>query len=583
MGFGNMLSKELANQKDIIVVSLCLTNEATADLKELGIHGIQCDVTSDEDVDKAKEYIDSLLKEKNAVLHTLVNNAGRADPGDFLFFSDLSQMQNVMDVNYYGQLRVTKALLPLFLQTSHVFGGRIINMSSVCGASASAGNSAYNASKFAVEAWSDCLRIELSNFNIKVVKVRPGQFATTIQSEFGENWAKNYESAPGNIKQLYGGQAHSKKLSEAFKGMDSFHADPMDAVDALVDMIGMNQNDLRAAFWLGNDANTMWSALASLPTHIADSFKSLISIHPSPRLLPPTNVISHVTIRVSDIEKSLPFYEAFGFKKYGQCLDGQQFLKLVSSKIKWNTLVLLKEDKALKPRGKSYEAGMPRLCIYTTNLNEEVKRLKSLGLEPMAPTAVDKSAGVVLNAHLTAFKDPDGFVVYIIEFTKAVGMVLRMISWWKKQSSPSMFHWTINVTSSIKSVMAGFEKLGFKTMSDQDSSQVANDLLPAFNIDPNTTELEHIRICHLPNDSFHATLMQWNTPKTEMKGSELTNSMTMSVDDVEHVVEIAKDAGFKTKSPEFHELPVFGRVLVGTIYVEPQSAPIEVISFSQCH
>ena len=104
MGFGNMLSKELANQKDIIVVSLCLTNEATADLKELGIHGIQCDVTSDEDVDKAKEYIDSLLKEKNAVLHTLVNNAGRADPGDFLFFSDLSQMQNVMDVNYYGQL-----------------------------------------------------------------------------------------------------------------------------------------------------------------------------------------------------------------------------------------------------------------------------------------------------------------------------------------------------------------------------------------------------------------------------------------------------------------------------------------------
>ena len=160
------------------------------------------------------------------------------------------------------------------------------------------------------------------------------------------------------------------------------------------------------------------------------------------------------------------------------------------------------------------------------------------------------------------------------------GLLVKLNLWWKKQATPFLFHWTINVTDGIKDVMKGFEKLGFKTLSDQNSNQVANDLLPAFNIDPDTCKIEHIRICYLP-DSICSTLMQWDDPKSEKKGSELKNAMTISVDDVGYTLEVAKKAGFTTKPPEVRKFPIFGKTMVGTIYVEPESAPVEVCCFSR--
>jgi len=514
------------------------------------------------------------------VLQGLVNNAGIADPGDFAFYHDLHKVEKVMDVNFYGPLRVTQALLPLFLQTSPVFGGRILNMSSVCGASASAGNSSYSASKFALEAWSDSLRIEMAPFNIKVVKIRPGQFSTAIQKNWADGFTKQYLNASPQLKGLYGGQAYSKKVEDTFKGFGDDPAsmgDPSHAVDELVDLLTAKKlTDLAPYYWLGSDAKTFWRALAALPTHISDSLKSAISISPvENEMIPPPNTVSHVTIRVRNIAKSLPFYEAFGLKKVGETEHGQQFLSMSTpTSGKWSTLVLLKEDPAMKRHGNSYEAGMTRLCIYTSTHTQDVQRVKALGLKPIAPTASDRTAGV------TAFEDPDGFVVYFIQMTGVPGLLVKLNLWWKKQATPLLFHWTINVTDGIKDVMKGFEKLGFKTLSDQNSNQVANDLLPAFNIDPDTCKIEHIRICYLP-DSICSTLMQWDDPKSEKKGSELKNAMTISVDDVGYTLEVAKKAGFTTKPPEVRKFPIFGKTMVGTIYVEPESAPVEVCCFSR--
>ena len=261
---------------------------------------------------------------------------------------------------------------------------------------------------------------------------------------------------------------------------------------------------------LGDDANTFWKALHNLPTHVSDSLKMLIAVIPEKKTIPPVNVLSHVTICVSDLGKSLPFYEAFGLAKHGMAEGNQQFLSLNSSQNKWSTLVLLKEDKTLKPRGDAHAAGMTRLCIYSKNHYKEVEHLASLGFKPIAPTCVDKTGGLFLNIYETAFKDPDGFVVYLIEFTKLVGFAVKLINWKRKVQAPSLFHWTINVKADIKKVMSGFEKLGFLTVSDKDSSQVVKCLLSAFNIDPTTTEIEHIRMCHLPEDTFLSTLMQWN-------------------------------------------------------------------------
>ena len=145
---------------------------------------------------------------------------------------------------------------------------------------------------------------------------------------------------------------------------------------------------------------------------------------------------------------------------------------------------------------------------------------------------------------------------------------------------PWLFHWTINTTD-VKAAMKGFESLGYKTMSNQNKDQIANDLLPAFNIDPDSTEIEFIRLCSLPNDTFVATLMQWNNPKTEKTGTELYNSLTISVDDVDYALEEARKAGFSTKEGvEIREFPVYGKIPVGTFYVDQESAPVEVACFS---
>lgn len=212
-------------------------------------------------------------------------------------------------------------------------------------------------------------------------------------------------------------------------------------------------------------------------------------------------------------------------------------------------------------------------------MKKDVERLKALDMKPMAPTAVQEMGFFVGRAYLTAYKDPDGFVVYLVEFTRVYGNVIRLMQWWNKQASPNLFSWTVNVAAS-SSAMKTFEGLGFKSLSDQNSDQVGNDLLPAFNISSETTLIEHIRICLLPNDQFCATIMEWVNPKSNKNGSELTNSMTIAVEDVDLALELAQKAGMNTKPPEFRRLPVYGGVLVGTAYMEAGNCTIEFCCFS---
>ena len=247
-GFGNLLSKQLAKQSDVVVVSLCLTAKACDELKTLGIRAIQCDVTKDEDVQRMEDMVTGLIDDEKLILTTIVNNAGTANPGDFIFYNDLKPVKDIMEVNFFGMLRVTQALLPLLLQTSPVFGGRILNISSVCGATASPGNSAYNASKFAVEAWSDSLRLELKAFNIKVVKIRPGQFSTSIQSIFGERFVENYQNSSDQVKSIYG-SSHGEKISNTFSGFKDSSADPMDAVNNILNLVSADLNKLEPYYW----------------------------------------------------------------------------------------------------------------------------------------------------------------------------------------------------------------------------------------------------------------------------------------------------------------------------------------------
>ena len=79
------------------------------------------------------------------------------------------------DVNVFGLLTLTRALVP---QMRQLGAGRIVNLSSVAGKVSMPFMGIYNASKFAVEAISDALRVELAPFNIKVIVIEPGPVST---------------------------------------------------------------------------------------------------------------------------------------------------------------------------------------------------------------------------------------------------------------------------------------------------------------------------------------------------------------------------------------------------------------------
>ena len=111
-------------------------------------------------------------------LNILINNAGVALRGDFDEY-DQAQMEWLMDINFWGVVRGTRAFLPYLKQRPVA---HIVNISSIFGIVAPAGQSAYCAAKFAVRGFSESLRHELAMADspVRLTVVHPGGIATNI-------------------------------------------------------------------------------------------------------------------------------------------------------------------------------------------------------------------------------------------------------------------------------------------------------------------------------------------------------------------------------------------------------------------
>ncbi len=113
----------------------------------------------------------------------LVNNAGIGVSGP-LELVPIEELRRQLEVNVIGQVAITQAVLPLL----RIAKGRIVNIGSVNGALAAPYLGPYSASKFAMEAITDALRIELRTWGIRVSIVEPGPIATPI-------WEKSFAAA----------------------------------------------------------------------------------------------------------------------------------------------------------------------------------------------------------------------------------------------------------------------------------------------------------------------------------------------------------------------------------------------------
>jgi short-subunit dehydrogenase len=189
-GFGLLTAVRLASQGHFVWATMRDLSKKDSLEKALANHHAQAfirelDVTKPATIKKVVDEI----QQKHAHIDVLINNAGYGIAG---FFEDLDeeQIRSQMETNFFGVQNACREVIPLMRQRRQ---GKIINISSIAGRIAVPCLGAYNASKWALEAFSESLYYELGLFGISVVLVEPGSYPTNIFTQ-NAHYARNFDN-----------------------------------------------------------------------------------------------------------------------------------------------------------------------------------------------------------------------------------------------------------------------------------------------------------------------------------------------------------------------------------------------------
>jgi len=175
-GIGESTAYELANKYSLI---LCGRNREKLDRLENNLSSITKLITLEFDVRNHKEVSEKILSLDSSwnKIELLINNAGNAHGLDFIHEGDIEDWDMMIDTNVKGLLYVTKYVLKSMVKNN---SGHIINIGSIAGKEVYPKGNIYCASKFAVDAISQGMRVDLNKFNIKVSQVNPGLVETNF-------------------------------------------------------------------------------------------------------------------------------------------------------------------------------------------------------------------------------------------------------------------------------------------------------------------------------------------------------------------------------------------------------------------
>jgi len=224
------------------------------------IHPVLLDVTDAGSIRSAVSEAERLTGE--AGLAGLVNNAGLAS------FRPLEQQriedfEAIFRVNVIGVQALTQALLPMLRRSR----GRIVNISSGNGKLSMPFSGAYCASKFALEAMSDALRMELRPWGMHVVVVEPGTMATDIRVRAVEDWTAEHAALPADEQRLYARELAA--FAGAIGGMEAA-AGPVADVSAAV-LQALTDPEPRTRYPVGPHMDQL-DAFAAMPDRERDQF-----------------------------------------------------------------------------------------------------------------------------------------------------------------------------------------------------------------------------------------------------------------------------------------------------------------------
>ena len=272
-GIGAALAKTLAVAHPGVHLILASRNESKLEAVAASCRQNDVEVTvipTDlADVEETKSLASNAVNIYGKV-DILVNNAGYGQMGPVeLIPADAAKEQ--FAVNFHAPLTLTQALIPIMRSQG---GGKIINISSLGGRIPFPAAGMYSCSKFALEALSDVLRMELKAFNIQVSVIEPGPVVTDF---FGVAWEKVQETIPHYAKTPY---------APVFENIE--------AIDSQLDLLGwsaektakaiariMSRRRLRPRYILATGGNTLVFLMTKvLPTRIRDEFwKRFYGIH----------------------------------------------------------------------------------------------------------------------------------------------------------------------------------------------------------------------------------------------------------------------------------------------------------------
>jgi len=200
---------------------------------------LELDTSSNDQIKTAFQQI----KEHFGRVDVVVNNAGYALKGEVEAVSDEQAMQQ-MEVNFWGPVRISREAVRFFREENPAnVGGRVLNISSSGGFNANPAMAYYNASKFALEGFSEALSKEIpSRWNIKVTIIEPGGFRT--------QWSK------GNMDTILPHPAYAgpDTPSSKYRPLHNleFIGDPVKAAKAMIEISKASDPPMRLQ--LGPDA-----------------------------------------------------------------------------------------------------------------------------------------------------------------------------------------------------------------------------------------------------------------------------------------------------------------------------------------
>ncbi|MGE6630016.1 SDR family oxidoreductase [Bacillus sp. NPDC077027] len=175
-GFGKLITMRLASEGYTVIAGVRQAANAEKLAEEVNqagladsVHITSLDVTNTESIEAFTQKLETL-----APIHLLVNNAGTAFAG-FAEEVPIDHYRQQFETNVFSVMQMTQAVLPYMRN-----GSKILNMSSVSGLMGMPALSPYVSSKFALEGYTESLRIELAPFGIEAALIEPGSFKTNI-------------------------------------------------------------------------------------------------------------------------------------------------------------------------------------------------------------------------------------------------------------------------------------------------------------------------------------------------------------------------------------------------------------------